>query len=529
MKGILTINEDGSQTMKGPLQIEKIKEPVESHYEANGVFRNAEFHSDYYHYKSNLEIYNEHVASLPSFPASNFPKEDNGKVVGYETEEEFYEFQEGTRWIPAKRIVAIPAVKSTGEGKEDETQHELKTWTPYFQQVCDGLKKFELRKNDRGFKVGDTLLLKEWKPSGYSDVSPNKMEGEYTGREILVKVTYLFQDKSGTGWISSDYCIMGIEPVSPSNTETATLAIQDTIGRMGELEKASIKYFLETGTINGSFRQRLVELYERKHPQPVSPANREEDDEYPTYEQAGGDKKWDDMTELEKAYYNLRKTKDALAVCMNTAKRRGEQLACQSSPDKGVSNIVGEFGRPMEYWKGFDYALELLDSMYASTHPHPYNISDCIKAKVNRMPKSKIRENNNPIIDKGVREETVTEEEIKKEAATKYPAYKDMGNYQAYFPCAGNEEKAFIAGAKFALSSGSGETEEKQEELTSIMQMHIGRMEVNCFDEDGEMSIRVGGSKYQSLTVDEAKELLHFLKSHIHHETEANPSSNHSI
>lgn len=43
------------------------------------------------------------------------------------------------------------------------------------------------------------------------------------------------------------------------------------------------------------------------------------------------------------------------------------------------------------YWKGFDYALDLLDEMYAKQHPHPYNIADCIKAKVNRLSKSDIR------------------------------------------------------------------------------------------------------------------------------------------
>lgn len=63
---------------------------------------------------------------------------------------------------------------------------------------------------------------------------------------------------------------------------------------------------------------------------------------------------------------------------------------------------------------------------------------------------------------------------------------------------------------------------EKVEEFTTNMQLKIGKLEVNCFDEDGEMSIRVGNSRYQSLSMDEAKELAHFLQSHIHHESEAN-------
>jgi predicted nucleic acid-binding Zn-ribbon protein len=46
-----------------------------------------------------------------------------------------------------------------------------------------------------------------------------------------------------------------------------------------------------------------------------------------------------------------------------------------------------------DYWKGFDYALALLDEMYAKEHPHPHNIADCIKAKVNRLDNDKIRSN----------------------------------------------------------------------------------------------------------------------------------------
>ncbi|MDF2680174.1 MAG: hypothetical protein K0R47_1364 [Brevibacillus sp.] len=37
--------------------------------------------------------------------------------------------------------------------------HELKTWPEYFNAVMDGTKKAEIRKNDRGFKVRDALLL----------------------------------------------------------------------------------------------------------------------------------------------------------------------------------------------------------------------------------------------------------------------------------------------------------------------------------------------------------------------------------
>lgn len=40
------------------------------------------------------------------------------------------------------------------------TIHELKTWPDFFRDVADGRKKFEIRKDDRDYKVGDLLRLK---------------------------------------------------------------------------------------------------------------------------------------------------------------------------------------------------------------------------------------------------------------------------------------------------------------------------------------------------------------------------------
>ena len=39
--------------------------------------------------------------------------------------------------------------------------HELKIWPKYYEEVSMGHKTFEIRKNDRDFKKGDTLILKE--------------------------------------------------------------------------------------------------------------------------------------------------------------------------------------------------------------------------------------------------------------------------------------------------------------------------------------------------------------------------------
>jgi len=62
-------------------------------------------------------------------------------------------------------------------------QHELKIRPNFYNDIIEGNKTFEVRKNDRNFKVGDELILKEW-----------YVEKGYTKREISCVVTYLLDN-----------------------------------------------------------------------------------------------------------------------------------------------------------------------------------------------------------------------------------------------------------------------------------------------------------------------------------------------
>jgi hypothetical protein len=100
--------------------------------------------------------------------------------------------------------------------------HELKTDPEVFTHVYNGLKDFEIRKNDRNFQESDTLILRETKHSGRSMKEPAGLSvGEkkplvYTGREIECEVNYILHGPIYglmDGWV-----IMGIEVMKHSST-----------------------------------------------------------------------------------------------------------------------------------------------------------------------------------------------------------------------------------------------------------------------------------------------------------------------
>lgn len=77
--------------------------------------------------------------------------------------------------------------------------HELKLEKEYFKEVLTGNKKFELRKNDRDFKKGDILLLREY----------DKEKQEYTQRAFYKTITYVLENASQFG-LQDGYCILSL-------------------------------------------------------------------------------------------------------------------------------------------------------------------------------------------------------------------------------------------------------------------------------------------------------------------------------
>jgi len=76
--------------------------------------------------------------------------------------------------------------------------HELKTWPEPFAGILAGRKRYEIRKNDRGYAVGHELHLREWDPS----------TEEYSGRSVHCEVIHITD--GGEFGLPEDMCAMGI-------------------------------------------------------------------------------------------------------------------------------------------------------------------------------------------------------------------------------------------------------------------------------------------------------------------------------
>lgn len=97
------------------------------------------------------------------------------------------------------------------------TVHKLKLFPEYFDAVANGIKTFEIRKNDRDYKVGDTLHLYEFDPEEFrAKVASNTISGYFLSSRLLktrtcdVAVTYILTHEDFPDGIPEDYCVMGI-------------------------------------------------------------------------------------------------------------------------------------------------------------------------------------------------------------------------------------------------------------------------------------------------------------------------------
>ncbi len=116
---------------------------------------------------------------------------------GSETEYDYDEMLDVERGQPMSTITREPVT------------HNLKIWPEYFSAVRDGLKRAELRWNDREYQAGDILDLCEWDPN----------EEAFTGDFISVTVTHVAE----LGQWMPGYVLLSIAPPAPVSDYPDTL------------------------------------------------------------------------------------------------------------------------------------------------------------------------------------------------------------------------------------------------------------------------------------------------------------------
>jgi hypothetical protein len=87
--------------------------------------------------------------------------------------------------------------------------HELKIDPGLLDPIIRGEKTFEVRRDDRTFQVGDTLLLRETAQSG-EFMRETGAAPEYTGKELRCRVTFVLRGPVYA--VPAGYAVLAIRP-----------------------------------------------------------------------------------------------------------------------------------------------------------------------------------------------------------------------------------------------------------------------------------------------------------------------------
>jgi hypothetical protein len=82
--------------------------------------------------------------------------------------------------------------------------HQLKTWPKYFDAVARGEKRFEVRRDDRDFEVGDIVTLQRFDPK----------KNAFTGAEMNFQIGYIL--RGSVFGIEAGHCVFGLQDLEPS-------------------------------------------------------------------------------------------------------------------------------------------------------------------------------------------------------------------------------------------------------------------------------------------------------------------------
>ena len=85
--------------------------------------------------------------------------------------------------------------------------HRLKTHPQMWAEVSLGVKTFEVRKDDRGFRIGDMLELMEWPVEGKECLCTRS---SCMSRPAILRRQVLYILRGGEWGIEPGYVVLGI-------------------------------------------------------------------------------------------------------------------------------------------------------------------------------------------------------------------------------------------------------------------------------------------------------------------------------
>lgn len=105
-----------------------------------------------------------------------------------------------TRTVAGRTPVAPHSYSGNQTWDEKMAQtHVIKCWPQYFGPIRRNEKKFDVRRDDRGYQKGDTVHLREWAPYGGG--------GSFTGNDEFRKIKYILT--GGQFGIEPGYVVLG--------------------------------------------------------------------------------------------------------------------------------------------------------------------------------------------------------------------------------------------------------------------------------------------------------------------------------
>ena len=110
--------------------------------------------------------------------------------------------------------------------------HILKVAQPYFEALNDGSKTFEVRRNDRAFQKGDTLVL--WDVGEYGRNCPPDCSDprcSRRGRSLTATVTYVYAGDPRFGGIAPGFVVLGLSITDITFSDAEVAAARSAVSR----------------------------------------------------------------------------------------------------------------------------------------------------------------------------------------------------------------------------------------------------------------------------------------------------------